>query len=51
MPYLRTLFIGLGGAGVDTLECLKQKFVANSPSGHIPSVVKFLGIDSDNHNY
>lgn len=47
MPYLRTIFIGLGGAGIDTLECLEQKFIANSSSGNIPRAVRFLGIDSD----
>lgn len=47
MPYIRSIFIGLGGSGIATISCLKKKYITNEPNGTIPAAVRFLGIDAD----
>lgn len=46
MPHIRTIFIGLGGAGIQTIDLLKQKYLASN-NGKLPESIKFLAIDSD----
>lgn len=47
MTYIRTIFIGLGGAGIQTIDVLKQKYITSSTNGELPKSIKFLAIDSD----
>lgn len=45
LRYKRTLFVGLGGAGANTLRILKEKIY--KANGCIPKQVKFLLIDTN----
>ena len=45
-PYIRTIFIGLGGTGIQTIDLLKQKYLASN-NGELPESIRFLAIDSD----
>lgn len=47
MPYIRSIFIGLGGSGIATIDCLKKKYITSEPNRMLPAAVRFLGIDSD----
>lgn len=44
--YKRTLFVGLGGAGIKTLRRLKEK-IMQANGGELPGQVKFLLIDTN----
>ena len=44
--YKRTLFVGLGGAGIKTLRRLKEK-IKQANGGELPGQVKFLLIDTN----
>lgn len=46
LRYKRTLFVGLGGAGIKTLRVLKKK-IESANDGKVPEQVKFLLIDTN----
>lgn len=46
MAHSGSIFIGIGGTGIDTIKCLKAKFASKSLSGCVHNNVRFLGIDS-----
>lgn len=44
----RTIYIGLGGTGADTVSLVKEYFMKNSSTGYsVPKMVKFLCIDTN----
>lgn len=44
----RTIYIGLGGTGADTVSLVKEYFMKNSSTGYsVPRMVKFLCIDTN----
>lgn len=46
LRYKRTLYVGLGGAGIETLSILKKNIIENN-NGSLPEQVKFLLIDTN----
>lgn len=49
MTLKRTLYIGLGGMGIETLIKTKRLFI--DVYGEVPPMVKFLGIDTDRYEF
>lgn len=41
-----TIYLGLGGTGIQTLSYLKKQFVDAYGEEHIPKEVAFLGVDT-----
>ena len=46
LTYRRSIYIGLGGTGIKTILKVKENF-QRSCNGHIPSMIKFLCIDTN----
>lgn len=46
MKLRRTIYIGIGGTGIKTVLKVKENFL-NSSNGRIPSMIKFLCIDTN----
>lgn len=47
MKLRRTIYIGAGGTGIDTIQKVKTYFQKHSSSGEVPPMIKFLAIDTN----